>query len=74
MLEHDSKCQEAKGAVQRLPQKIKEHQEKVQAEMWTSLKQLGNMCLNPFGQWPFDLGRAAYVCTSMGYIYRPSIP
>eukprot|EP00053_Salpingoeca_punica_P019355 m.195111 g.195111 ORF g.195111 m.195111 type:complete len:271 (-) comp17631_c1_seq1:722-1534(-) len=36
-------------ACQRLPPKIEEQREKLKAEMFGKLKELGNMCLKPFG-------------------------
>lgn len=39
----------AKEAVQRLPQAITDQREKLKTEMFGKLKDLGNMCLKPFG-------------------------
>ena len=50
ILEIDPKDIESTVAVSsRLPEKIKEKDEKLKAEMFDNLKKLGNMCLNPFG-------------------------
>lgn len=50
VLELDPKHAESNVAVRvRLPEKIKEKDEKIKAEMMDNLKKLGNMCLNPFG-------------------------
>jgi len=50
VLKVDPKHIEAKVAVaSRLPEKIKEKDEKLKAEMMDNLKKLGNMMLNPFG-------------------------
>lgn len=50
VLELDPKHAEANVAVRvRLPEKIKEKDERIKAEMMDNLKKLGNMCLNPFG-------------------------
>lgn len=50
VLKVDPKHIEAKVAVaSRLPEKIKEKDEKLKAEMMDNLKKLGNMVLNPFG-------------------------
>merc|ERR1712038_658674 len=49
VLELDPKHIESLVAVRRLPDKIKEKDEKLKAEMMDNLKKLGNMCLKPFG-------------------------
>jgi len=49
VLELDPKHIESIVAVRRLPDKIKEKDEKLKAEMMDNLKKLGNMCLKPFG-------------------------
>ena len=49
VLKLDPRCQPAGEAVLRLPQQINERNEKLKAEMFKSLKDLGNMCLKPFG-------------------------
>ena len=49
ILELDPRHIEAMVAVRRLPEKIKEKDEKMKAEMMDNLKKLGNMCLKPFG-------------------------
>ena len=49
VLELDPRHIEAMVAVRRLPEKIKEKDEKLKAEMMDNLKKLGNMCLKPFG-------------------------
>jgi len=50
VLKLDPRNIQAKVAVEtRLPEKIKEKDEKMKAEMMDNLKKLGNMVLNPFG-------------------------
>jgi len=49
VLELDPKHIESIVAARRLPEKIKEKDEKIKAEMMDNLKKLGNMCLKPFG-------------------------
>ncbi|XP_057307670.1 tetratricopeptide repeat protein 1-like [Hydractinia symbiolongicarpus] len=49
ILTYDKSCQQAGEAALRLPEQINERNEKLKAEMFSKLKELGNMCLNPFG-------------------------
>jgi len=49
VLELDPANKEARMAVMRLPEKIREKDEKLKEEMMDGLKKLGNMCLKPFG-------------------------
>lgn len=49
ILELDGRHLEANNATRRLPAKIEERNEKLKAEMFTNLKKLGNLVLNPFG-------------------------
>ena len=49
VLELDMRCVEAKKAIDRLPAKITERNEKMKEEMLGKLKDLGNMILKPFG-------------------------
>jgi len=49
ILELDPGNKDARMAVLRLPEKIREKDEKLKAEMMDGLKKLGNMCLKPFG-------------------------
>jgi len=49
ILELDGRHLEANNATRRLPGKIEERNEKLKAEMFTNLKKLGNLVLNPFG-------------------------
>jgi len=49
ILEIDRQNAEALVALRRLPDKVKEKEEKMKAEMMQQLKKLGNMVLNPFG-------------------------
>jgi len=49
VLELDSNCLEARQAIARLPTKINERNEKLKEEMFSKLKDLGNMVLKPFG-------------------------
>lgn len=49
VLNQDHKCQIAGEAVMRLPVKINERNERLKAEMFDKLKDLGNVCLKPFG-------------------------
>jgi len=49
VLQYDSKNREAHVAVMRLPQQIEEQREKMKKEMFSKLKDLGDMCLRPFG-------------------------
>lgn len=49
VLELDPNNTESKRAVNILPQKIEERNEKLKAEMMDNLKKLGNMVLKPFG-------------------------
>ncbi|XP_038070731.1 tetratricopeptide repeat protein 1-like [Patiria miniata] len=48
-LELDPGCYEARAACMRLPDQIKERNEKLKEEMMSKLKDLGNLCLRPFG-------------------------
>ncbi|XP_022086545.1 tetratricopeptide repeat protein 1-like [Acanthaster planci] len=48
-LELDPGCHEARAACLRLPDQIQERNEKLKAEMMSKLKDLGNLCLRPFG-------------------------
>ncbi|XP_071487244.1 uncharacterized protein [Diadema antillarum] len=49
VLELDPSCYEARAACMRLPDQIKERNEKLKEEMFGKLKELGNMVLRPFG-------------------------
>lgn len=49
VLELDPSVGEARHACMTLPDQIKERNEKLQAEMIGKLKELGNLCLKPFG-------------------------
>ncbi|XP_044754924.1 tetratricopeptide repeat protein 1 [Coccinella septempunctata] len=49
VVEIDPGCKDALNALQRLPPKIQERNEKLKEEMLGKLKDLGNMILKPFG-------------------------
>ncbi|XP_019635625.1 PREDICTED: E3 ubiquitin-protein ligase TRIM56-like isoform X3 [Branchiostoma belcheri] len=49
VVELDRSCHVARAACMRLPDEIKERNEKMKAEMMDKLKDLGNMVLRPFG-------------------------
>lgn len=49
ILKYDPKCQQAGQAAMRLPAEINARNEKLKEEMMGKLKDLGNMCLKPFG-------------------------
>ncbi|XP_065649315.1 tetratricopeptide repeat protein 1-like [Hydra vulgaris] len=49
ILSYDKSCQIAGSAAMRLPGQINERNEKLKEEMFSKLKDLGNMCLKPFG-------------------------
>ncbi|CAN7990109.1 unnamed protein product [Ixodes hexagonus] len=49
VLEMDPSIGEARHACMTLPDQIKERNERLQAEMLGKLKELGNLCLKPFG-------------------------
>eukprot|EP00043_Microstomoeca_roanoka_P008322 m.80249 g.80249 ORF g.80249 m.80249 type:complete len:291 (+) comp14198_c3_seq1:121-993(+) len=49
VLKHEQNNKTSREAVKRLPNEIKEQQEKMKTEMFAKLKDLGNMCLRPFG-------------------------
>lgn len=49
ILSYDKSCSIAGEAAMRLPKEIQERNEKMKEEMMGKLKELGNMCLKPFG-------------------------
>lgn len=49
VLELDKNNMEARGACATLPPEIEEKNEKLKTEMFGKLKELGNLCLRPFG-------------------------
>jgi len=49
IIETDPTNKSAKAAMNRLPPKIEEKNEKLKAEMFDGMKKLGDMCLKPFG-------------------------
>lgn len=49
ILETDPTNRAARAAMNRLPPKIEEKNEKLKAEMFDGMKKLGDMCLKPFG-------------------------
>ncbi|XP_053321657.1 tetratricopeptide repeat protein 1 [Spea bombifrons] len=49
VMERDPSCSQARGACLRLPKQIEERNEKLKEEMFSKLKDLGNLVLRPFG-------------------------
>lgn len=49
VLKHDPTNKDAKDAARRLPGAIEAQRERLKDEMLSKLKELGNMCLRPFG-------------------------
>lgn len=49
ILSYDKSCSIAGEGAMRLPKEIQERNEKMKEEMMGKLKELGNMCLKPFG-------------------------
>ncbi|XP_071946844.1 tetratricopeptide repeat protein 1-like [Antedon mediterranea] len=74
-LEMDPGCHDARSACMRLPDKIKERNEKLKEEMMGKLKDLGNMVLRPFGlstsnfQFNQDPNSGSY---SMNFVQSPT--